>query len=106
MSKSKIGSLFQVEKEPVLFTFGLPPIEKDEETIQLTANQLKRIVGLVSVITTAGCDYSQIVLPHEVGKLESITFLLSGETDRLKEIFDGLIGQHENEIIDSHNSSE
>ncbi len=85
---SQIEKLFKVEKEPVLFTFQLPGIEENEETVQISPTQIKRILGLVSVMVTNGCEYRQIALFHEEGNLSGIAFSLSGETDKLRKVLD------------------
>ena len=95
MGNKGIESLFKLEKDPILFTFQLPEIEENEEMIQISANQLERIIGLATIIVAKDCQFQQIILPHEEGKLESVAFLVKGDTDALRITFDELLGDHE-----------
>jgi hypothetical protein len=95
-----IQNLFEVKQEPILFTFELPIVvdETDPEDpnadieITVTPRQLRRIVGLVSIVTSCDCEFHQIILPHdEDNKLTGLGLTVTGDTKKLKSILDSLL---------------
>lgn len=102
-----INNLFKIEPEPTLFTFHLPDLEEDEKTIKISAAQLKRIISITAVIVAKDCRFEQVIMPTDDESTNSISFLIKGgDIEGLKKLFDEILGDHTDEIIDTHDSAE